>query len=134
MASICGAAVTPPWTAFGSRETYFALPLQGRVSALQGRVRARLLIQKALESPRQHFAHHAEIIARCDVHRFDVELAVLLLAQALRPRDDHCADGIRALDMTIVVDLNAARRPCQGEGAFDRGEEPLLVCRLVNLT
>src|SRR5258708_34530926 len=26
-----GAAATPPRTAFGSRETYFALPLQGRV-------------------------------------------------------------------------------------------------------
>src|SRR5260370_40061813 len=133
MASICGAAVTPPWTAFGSP----TLTLQGRVSALRGRVGdlqgARLLIQKALEAPRQHFAHHAEIIARRDVRRFDVELAVLVLTQALRSRDDHGADRIRALDMTIVVDLNAARRPCPGEGPGERGEAPLLGGRLGKL-
>ncbi len=70
----------------------------------------RSLIHEALKSSGQHFAHHAEIVTRRNVSRFDVELAVLILAQTLGARDDHGADRIRALDMTIVVDLDAARR------------------------
>src|SRR5882672_5204420 len=136
MASIYAAAATPPRTAFGSP----TLPLQGRVSALrgrvrapQGRVRAWLLVHQTLESPRQHFAHHAEIITRRDVRGFDVELAVLILTQALRSGDDHGADRVGALNMTVVVDLDAARRPCQPEGPGERGKEPLLGRRLGKL-
>src|SRR6266436_2732139 len=129
MAGICGAAVTPPRTAFGSP----TLPLQGRVRTLPGRVRARLLVQKALEAPRQHFAHHAEIVTRRDVRGSNVELAVLILTQALWAGDDHRANRIRPLNMTIVVDLDAARRPCQPESPGERRKEALLGGRLGKL-
>src|SRR5262249_40079420 len=47
--------------------------------------------------------------------------------------DDHGADRVGALNMTIVVDLDAARRPYQGEGPGKRGKEPLLRGRLGEL-
>jgi hypothetical protein len=40
----------------------------------------------------------------------DVELAVLALDEPVRPGDDHRADGVGALDMAVVVDLDPARR------------------------
>src|SRR6185295_7724819 len=55
------------------------------------RIDPRRLCHQSFESPRQHLAHHAEVIARRQILRPDVELAILVLAKALRPRDDHGA-------------------------------------------
>src|SRR5262249_49502532 len=103
------------------------LPLWRRV------ISARRFIDEPLESSSQHFAHHAEIVTRRDVRGFDVELAVLILAQALWSGDDHGTDRVRALDVAVIVDLDAARRRCQPEASGERGKEPLLGGRLGQL-
>ncbi len=72
-------------------------------------VRNALFLEQPREAPRHHLAHHAEVVARRDVGRFDVELAVLVLHEAFRPRDHHAADGIGAHDVRVVVDLDALR-------------------------
>ena len=80
----------------------------------------RRLGQQPLEAALQHLAHHAEIVAGREVGRADVELAVLVLAEAFGPGDDHGADRVRALDVAVVVDLDAARRARQAEGLGQR--------------
>ncbi len=39
----------------------------------------------------------------------DVEFTVLVFVKAIRPRDDHRADGMGALDVRVVVDLDPLR-------------------------
>ena len=88
-------------------------PTRGEVGAsgsAAASATTRRFRHQPLEPPRQHLAHHAEVVARREVLRVDVELAVLVLAEALRPRDDHRADRVGALDVAVVVDLDAARR------------------------
>src|SRR5262249_33565981 len=112
------------------------LPLKGggkRTPRLARRIFARLtrrLRPQSLAPPRQHLAHHAEVVARGETLGADVELAVLVLAEALRARDDHRADRVRALDVRVVVHLDAARGVRQSEGPGERGEQVLLRLRL----
>ena len=76
---------------------------------------ARRFGHQPLEAPLQHLAHHAEVVARRELRRADVELAILVLPEALRPGDDHRADRVRALDVAVVVDLDALRHARQAE-------------------
>ena len=69
------------------------------------------------EAAAHHLAHHAVVVARRDVLGADVELAVVVLGEAFRPGDDHRADRVRAHDVAVVVDLDAARRLRQAEDA-----------------
>ena len=50
--------------------------------------------------------------------------------EAFRPGDDHGADGIRAHDVGVVVDLDAARRLGEAEGLGEAVEQPRLGRRL----
>ena len=98
------------------------------MSAILGRRSARpvghaFLLEQPREAPRHHLAHHAEVVAGRDVGRFDVELAVLVLHEAFRPRDHHAADGIGAHDVGVVVDLDAPRRFGQPEGLREAFEQ-----------
>ena len=56
--------------------------------------------------PLEHLAHHREIVAGLGLRPLDVELAVVVLAEALRPRDDHRAGRVRAHDVAVVVNLD----------------------------
>jgi hypothetical protein len=85
-----------------------------------------MLLQKAGEAPLHHLAHHAEIVARRDVRRADVELAVLVLHEPFRPGDDHRADRVGAHDVRVVVDLDAARRLFQTERLGKAGQQARL--------
>src|SRR5439155_6649552 len=66
------------------------------------------LADQPLEAASQDFPHHPEVVARHEIGRADVELAILILAEALRSRDDHGADRVAALDVAVVIDLDAA--------------------------
>ena len=88
--------------------------------------RARMLVQQPLEAPLQHLPHHAEIVAGRELGRADVELAILVLHEALRARDDHRADRVRALDVAVVIDLDPARRRRQPEGLGQRFQQRIL--------
>ena len=83
--------------------------------------RQAMLLEQALEPPREHLAHHAEIVARREPFGADVELAVLVFGKAFRAGDDHGADRVRAHDMRIVVDLDAARRTLKAKYLRDGG-------------
>ncbi len=76
----------------------------------------------------QHFAHHAEIVAGVRSAESDVEFAIVLFAEALGPGDDQPGTDlhVRALDMAVVVNLNAPRRPRQGESLRQRPQQFLL--------
>ncbi len=81
----------------------------------------------------QHLAHHAVIVARREVGRADVELAILVFLEALRAGDDHGADRIGALDVAVVVDLDALRNARQPERVGQRLEQLLLRRRVGEL-
>src|ERR1043166_1682102 len=87
---------------------------------------ARRLRDEPLEPPREHLAHHAVVVAGGEVGRADVELAILIFAKALRPRDNKGADRVRPLDMAVVVNLDASRRLRKAESLCERAEQPLL--------
>src|SRR5207245_3810447 len=70
---------------------------------------ARCLLDEALEAAREHLAHHAVVVPRRELRRADVELAVLIPPEPLGTGDDHGADGVRALDLAVVIDLDATR-------------------------
>ena len=76
----------------------------------------RVFFDKPFEAAVQHLFHHAEVIARGQVIAADVELAVLVFHHAFRPRHDHRADGIGALDMRVVVNLDPLGRLGQVKG------------------
>ena len=65
-----------------------------------------VFFQKALETAGQHLFHHAKVIAGCEAIALDVEFTVLVFVKAIRPRDNHRADGMGALDVRVVVDLD----------------------------
>ena len=75
-----------------------------------------MFLDEARKPPLNHFAHHTKIIARCDVGRFDIELAILILDEAFRPGNDHTTNCIRAHDMRVVIDFDAARRVWKAKG------------------
>ena len=95
--------------------------------------RARRFRQQALEAAAEHFAHHGEVVAGGEIGRADVELAVLVLAEPVRPGDDHGADRVGALDVAVVIDLDPPRRLRQSEARRQRRQEPLLGGRLGEL-
>ncbi|QTK78991.1 hypothetical protein AT6N2_C1210 [Agrobacterium tumefaciens] len=72
-------------------------------------IRLAFFFQQAREATGHHLAHHAEVVARRDVGRFDVELAVLVLHETFRPRHHHAAHGIGAHNVGVIVNLDAAR-------------------------
>ena len=82
--------------------------------------------QQPLETPLQHLAHHRVVVARRQAFGFDVELAVLVLDEAVRARHDHGADGIGALDVAVVVDLDPLRRMRQPKRGDHRLQQPSL--------
>src|SRR3546814_6820263 len=69
-----------------------------------------VFLQRACEAALEHLAHHREIVAGLRLGALDVELAIGALDPALRPRDDHRAQRIGALDMAVVIYLDALRR------------------------
>ena len=76
---------------------------------------------RAGEAALEHLAHHREIVVGRRAP--DVELAVLALAEPLRPGDDHRAQRVGALDMAVVVDLDALRRLGQLEQVGDLAQQ-----------
>ena len=85
-----------------------------------------LLLHQPRKPPPQHFPHHPEIIAGRDVLRLDVERAVVRLHEAVAAGDDHRADRIRAHDVGIVVDLDAADRRLDTKGLTQSAEQLVL--------
>ena len=57
----------------------------------------------------QHFAHHAEVVARRDIG-LDVEGAIVLFRKALLASHHHRAHRIGARNVRVVIDFNAAGR------------------------
>ena len=75
-----------------------------------------VLFQCPGEAALEHFGKHGVVVPRRDVRRLYVEFAIGVLDEAVRSGDDHGADRLRSLDMAVVVDLDALRRPLQIEG------------------
>src|SRR5690606_34534341 len=73
------------------------------------RGKTRAFLDEAREAALQHFAHHPEIVAGRDLLGADVELAIAVLLEAVRPGNDHRTDRACALYVRIVVDLDARR-------------------------
>src|SRR5690606_39996364 len=59
-----------------------------------------------------------------------VELPVLALHEPFRTGHDHCANGVRAHDMGVVVDFDTARHPFQPEGPGESFQQSRLRRRL----
>ena len=78
------------------------------------------------EAAGQHLAHHRVIVAGGEIGVSDVEGAVLVLDETVRPRDHHRADRVRPHDVGIVVDLDPADRVVDAKGGLKRGEQLLL--------
>ncbi|CCC98265.1 protein of unknown function [Azospirillum baldaniorum] len=85
----------------------------------------RVLLDRPAEAAGHDLAHHREVVAGGALG-LDVELAVGVLDEALRPGDDHGADGVGALDVGVVVDLDALRRAVQPEDRRHPVEQPRL--------
>ena len=93
----------------------------------------RVLLDEAREAAHENLAHHRIVVA-CR-GRADRELAILVLHESVGAGNDHRADGLGSLDMTVVVDLDAPGRRVEAEqgrqtlkmGALCRtlGEAPL---------
>src|SRR5262249_33177266 len=62
-------------------------------------------------------------VAGRELRRADVELAILVLPQALRSSDNHRADRVGALDVAVVVDLDPPRRTRQAKALGERREQ-----------
>src|SRR5262249_18338990 len=107
-----------PWR-FG-----LAIGAAGDVDRLAGRRRragcarhrTRRLVHQPLEAAAPDLPHHAEVVPGYEVGGTNIGIPVLIFLEALRPGDDHRADRVAALDMAVVVDLDAPRRPRQSEG------------------
>ena len=80
----------------------------GRTSSGVLRRPLALLLHEPGEAAGKHFSHHAEIV-RTNIFRLDVELAVLRLHEAIGPCHDHAAHRVGALNMGVVIDLDALR-------------------------
>ena len=66
------------------------------------------LLQHPREPSPDHRLHHREVVA-AELFRLHVEFAVLVLGEAFRPRDDHRAKGVGALDVAVVVNFDTLR-------------------------
>ena len=98
-----------------------------------------ILLQGAGEAAAQHLAHHRVIVAAASRRRWDprasrrgaasrprtadVEFAVGVLHQPVGAGDDHRADRVAALDVAVVVDLDAVERRLQPERRGDAVEQ-----------
>ena len=85
--------------------------------------RARRLRHQPLEAPFKHLAHHAEVVARRQFGRTDVELAILVLLEPLGTGNDHGADRVGSLDVAVVIDLDAPGHARQAEGVGEQLQE-----------
>src|SRR5690606_40149863 len=65
-----------------------------------------ILFDRPREAATHDFAHHREIVI--GLRLADVELAILVLEEALGPGDDHRPDRLGPLDMAVVVDFDPA--------------------------
>ena len=65
-----------------------------------------VFLERPTEAARQHLAHHGKVVA-CGALGLDVELAVGILDEAVGAGHHHGADRSRALDVAVVVDLDA---------------------------
>src|SRR3546814_19334559 len=63
---------------------------------------------RAGETALEDLAHHREIVIGRGL--LDIELAILALADALRPRDDHRPERAGSLGWAVVVDFDAVGR------------------------
>ena len=93
----------------------------------------RLFSNEPREAARQHLAHHRVVVARRQARALDVEGAVLVFDETLRPGDDHRADRVGPHDVRIVVDLDPPRRRCEAEGGGERFEQLRLARRFGEL-
>ena len=99
-------------------QTADSWPLPPSISSRSGHsplCAVRVFLLQPGEAPLQHLAHHPEIVARLGLRPLDVELAVAVLAEALRPGDDHRAGRVGAHDVAVVVDLDPLRHVRQLE-------------------
>ena len=78
------------------------------------------------EAARQHFAHHAIIIAGGDVGAFNVEGSVMGFHKAAGACDNHAANSMCAHNMRIVIDLDATQFAIYTKGLCECGEQTLL--------
>jgi hypothetical protein len=65
------------------------------------------LPDQARQAATQHGLHHREIIVGGRVVALHVEAAIMVFLKAVRSRHDHRAQRVRALDMRVVIDLDA---------------------------
>ena len=95
-----------------------------------------VLAHRPLEPSLQHLPHHGEIVA-AEFRRVlllpDIELAVGVPNEPLLACDDHAADGVAALDVRVVVDLDAARRLPEVEQLLEGFEQIALAAGLGHL-
>ena len=82
-----------------------------------------ILLHQAPETPLQHLAHHADIVAGGDVPAPDVELAIAALEEALGADHDHAADLVGTGDVGVVEDLDALGRRLEAEGGGEAVEQ-----------
>ena len=61
------------------------------------------------EAPFQDLAHHREIVAGLGLRPLDVELAIVALAEALGPGDDHRAGRVGTHDVAVVINFDPFR-------------------------
>ncbi|PAV73415.1 hypothetical protein WR25_02400 [Diploscapter pachys] len=81
-------------------------------------------LQLAGEAAAEDLAHHADVAVGRRLISLDVPLAILALAEPLRPRDDHRAHGVAALDVAVVVDFDPVGRVAQVEQLRHLPQQP----------
>src|SRR3546814_8948307 len=69
----------------------------------------RIPLLRTSEAAFQHFAHHRKIVARHCLCPFDVELAIGVFAETLRPRHNHGAQRVGALNMAVEIGRASCR-------------------------
>ena len=105
------------------------LPRQGEVLESRRLRLARRLADQPLEPPRQHLAHHAEVVARREVLRADIELAVLVLAEAFGPATIIAPTAFQPW-MWLLSYTSIRRGGAQPEGLGEPIQQVLLRLRL----
>src|ERR1700733_8259785 len=81
---------------------------------------------KTGKTPRQHFAHHAVVVAGRQIHALDVEGTVLALDEAFGSSDHHRADRVGPHDVRIVVNLHAPDWMIDAKGLTERSDKLFL--------
>ena len=85
------------------------------------------------EAATQDFAHHGIVVTGREILAPDQKPPIARLGQALGSGDDERAERIRAHDVAVVVDLDAAWRFRQAEPVGELAEEPGLGAALGEL-